>query len=240
MVDIPRGIERLHDVRLRAFTPANRAPVTTRSRCRTTSPGAARSTRFTSAAPSSAITRTTCSSGVAERLRLQLARRLLRRRQRLPGEPEPADARPSRSRSSRCAGTTSPGRPTPLQPLDVWYGRDLRPGRVAGRPQPEDHATACASTCRPRGTPATQNARTPTRSPSATPPATRPVPVGQAARRPSCLWSPASASTGTWRSNRTTQVRGAARASSRDRRSTSGSPTRSANTGTLTGFRGPA
>ena len=58
---------------------------------------------------------------LAERLRLQLARRLLHRRERLPGEPEPHRARRSRCAASRCATTTSPARRSRSSRSTVWY-----------------------------------------------------------------------------------------------------------------------
>ena len=58
---------------------------------------------------------------LAERLRLQLARRLLHRRERLPGQPEPHDLARDPPPASRCAGTTSPGRRSPSSRSTVWY-----------------------------------------------------------------------------------------------------------------------
>ncbi|MCK7529260.1 MAG: hypothetical protein MZV64_72755 [Ignavibacteriales bacterium] len=55
----------------------------------------------------------------AERLRLQLAGRLLHRRERLPRQPEPDDVAGHAADASRSAGTTSPGSEKPLQPLEV-------------------------------------------------------------------------------------------------------------------------
>ena len=128
-----RRLERLHDVRLRALHAREPAPVPH-------VPGAGQLhlepleahvhvRRHRRALP----LRQRVLPGLAERLRLQLARRLLHRRQRLPGEPEPHDLARARSRSSRCAGTTSPEQTEPLQPLDVWYGGALR-ARTSGRP----------------------------------------------------------------------------------------------------------
>ena len=72
--------------------------------------------------------------GIAERLRLQLARRLLHRRQRLPGQPEPHDLAGD---AARVPGALHqhPGRTKPIQPLDVLYGGayaqdEWRPGRT--------------------------------------------------------------------------------------------------------------
>ena len=57
----------------------------------------------------------------AERLRLQLAGRLLHRRQRLPGEPEPDDARRSRCAGSRCATATSRTSTSRSSRSTCWY-----------------------------------------------------------------------------------------------------------------------
>ena len=133
----PRGRHGLHHLRLRALHAQRTSSATTPSRCRTTSPGAARSTRSPSAGPSSATTPTTCSSP-APRAPTSTTR-------------SPTST-PTRTTTSRTrTGPTSPvtlaifqvrwnnipGQTEPLQPLDVWYGGLYAPGRVAGRPQPQ-------------------------------------------------------------------------------------------------------
>ena len=72
-------------------------------------------------------------SGRPEHLRLQLAGRLLRRRERLPGEPEPDDVA---GHAAPLPGALDqhPGLEKPLQPLEVWYYAAPTPRTSGGRP----------------------------------------------------------------------------------------------------------
>ena len=69
---------------------------------------------------------------LAERLRLQLARRLLHRRQRLPRQPEPDHLAGDAAPSSRCAGSTSPGRTSRCSRSRSGTAGSTR--RTSGRP----------------------------------------------------------------------------------------------------------
>ena len=101
-----------------------------------------------------------------------------------------------------------PGQDKPIQPLRCWYTRRLRAGRVAAAHEHDDHRAACASTCRSSTNTGYDNPnadaltfRDETGSRGA-------VQQRQAAGCRRSCGRRASASTGTWRGNQQTQVRG--------------------------------
>ena len=135
----PRGGSDLHVVRLRAVHAEQRAALQHASSCRTTSRCSAPKHSLTFGVQRRALrVGERLLPGLAERLRVQLAGRLLHRRQRLPRQSEPDDvagdaaALPGPLEQHPRAGE-------PIQPLEVFYGGRLRAGRLARERQPEAH-----------------------------------------------------------------------------------------------------
>ena len=151
-----RRRHRLHLVRLRAVHAEQRTALQHVPDRRTTSRsfGVKHSLTFGVSAEKYQL-RERVLPGQAERLRLQHAGRLLRRRERLPRQPEPHDVGRSTLRRFQVRYNNIPGQEKPIQPLDGVVRRRLRAGRVAAEVEPDDHGRLARRRRRASATPAT-------------------------------------------------------------------------------------